>query len=275
MKVIYLVKNIKEISYCGDIVRKYDKDRFLVSLFAPADVLEDLWALFAFNHEIAKTREVVSETTLGLIRLQWWRDAVTAIYEQGNVADHEVLKPLAKAIKQHNLPQEHFYKLIYAREFDLEDVLPANIEGLMNYAEFTTDPLLRLAVQICGDDPEQEIIQPIAINYTIAGILRATGFFAGQGRCFFPENLMNEYGITREQLVQQGGEEKLKLIVKKIVDHKLPKAYPQNIVLKAFSVLSEIYFRQIHILGYDVIAPEIQREPNFKVLRLWWRTKIL
>ena len=64
------------LSYCGQEVRKYDKDRFLTALFAPADRREALFALYAFNLEIAKTREVVTEPVLGQIRLQWWYDAI-------------------------------------------------------------------------------------------------------------------------------------------------------------------------------------------------------
>ena len=62
------------------LVRQHDRDRFLTTLFAPDDRREDLLALYAFNHEVAKTREVVSEPTLGRIRLQWWRDNLEAIY---------------------------------------------------------------------------------------------------------------------------------------------------------------------------------------------------
>ncbi len=82
-------------SYCGELVRRHDPDRFLLTLFAPASMRESLFALYAFNYEIAKTRETVTETQLGLIRLQWWRDAISAIYDRGDVAAHHVLTPLA------------------------------------------------------------------------------------------------------------------------------------------------------------------------------------
>ena len=32
--------------------------------------------LYAFNHELARAREAVSEPPLALIRLQWWREVV-------------------------------------------------------------------------------------------------------------------------------------------------------------------------------------------------------
>jgi len=90
------------LSYCGQEVRKYDNDRFLTCLFAPADRREALFALYAFNLEIAKTREVVTEPILGQIRLQWWHDSIGEVYEGGG-RRHEVLQPLADAIRRFDL----------------------------------------------------------------------------------------------------------------------------------------------------------------------------
>ena len=254
MKVIItLDMNKNEISYCGDLVRKYDADKFLLSMFAPAAAREDLWALFAFNHEIAKTREVVSDAMLGHIRLQWWRDGIADIYEGRDVADHEVLKPLALTIERHNLPREHFDKLIYAREFDLEDVALADIEGLVNYADFTTTPLLSLAASIAGDDIEEEHIRGVAVNFALAGILRATNYYERQNRCLIPKGL--------------GASD--------IIASKLDVMCGKNVMVKGFAALGDIYFKQIRSLDYDVNSPALRREPAFKALRLFWKIKIL
>ena len=263
----------KVLSYCGELVRQADADRFLLSMFVPAGVREDLWALFAFNCEIAKTRDVVSESTLGLIRLQWWRDEIGKIYEGGDFSPHEILKPLSEAIKRYDLPREHFDKLIYAREFDLEDVLPGNVEGLFNYCYFTTEPLLALAVQICGGDPSQDVIQPIAINYALAGVLRSTASYARQGWCLLPEDLMEKYCITRDNIFEADMQESMALLIKDIVAQKMPRVKPDNIILKGSVALSELYLKQIISNDYDVMSAVIMRDPYFKVLRLYWRTK--
>ena len=43
--------------HCEALVRAADKDRYLAALFAPADKRVPLFALHAFNHEIANIRE--------------------------------------------------------------------------------------------------------------------------------------------------------------------------------------------------------------------------
>ena len=59
-------------------LRRADPDRFLTALFAPAVARDVLLALYAFNHELARAREVTREPHLALIRLQWWREVPDA-----------------------------------------------------------------------------------------------------------------------------------------------------------------------------------------------------
>ena len=66
--------------HCQQLVAKGDKDRFLSCLFAPTDARPHLFALYAFNVEIARIRETVSEPQIGLVRQQWWLDTIDGIY---------------------------------------------------------------------------------------------------------------------------------------------------------------------------------------------------
>ena len=258
----------KNLSYCGQVVRDHDPDRFLLSMFAPADRREALWALFAFNHEIAKTRESVTETQLGLIRLQWWRDGVASIYEGEAVPEHVALLALAEAIKAYDLPQEHFNALIYAREFDLEDVRPSTMEGVLHYADFTTTPLLKLAVQICGDDPEAEPVTPIAVNYALAGLLRAAAAHAAQRRCYLPEDLMNEGGLMLNKLYDFKPQEGLLKVVEAVAGEFVGDVKSDTAFLKASQALARIYICQIKGLGFDIFHAKMRVEPAFKAFRL-------
>lgn len=245
----------QKLSYCGELVRAHDPDRFLLSMFAPAPAREGLWALFAFNHEIAKTREVVSEAQLGRIRLQWWREALAAIYKGGEVPQHEVLKPLAGVIAAYDLPHAGLERLIDAREFDLEDEPPETLEGLLIYADHSSTPLMEAAVRICGDDPALEPVQPVAINYALAGILRALSYGGTQGQAMIPEELIRGGSKTPD-------------IARRISDEFVFNINVKNNFLKVSDKLSGLYMRQIKTLGYDVEHPRMRLDPPFKALRL-------
>src|SRR5258705_11810166 len=80
--------------HCEELVRTGDKDRFLATLFAPPKYRRALYALYAFNLEVARTRELAREAMPGEIRLQWWRE-VLAGAGRGDIDAH----PVAAAIR--------------------------------------------------------------------------------------------------------------------------------------------------------------------------------
>ena len=65
---------------CRREVRRHDYDRYLCALLAPAQAREAVLVLTAFNLELARVCEMVSEPLIGEIRLQWWRDALDGIF---------------------------------------------------------------------------------------------------------------------------------------------------------------------------------------------------
>ena len=256
-----------ELSYCGQLVREQDADRFLLAQFAYAEHREALYALFAFNHEIAKTREVVSETRLGLIRLQWWRDAIAEIFEGETVREHRVVEALAEVVRVYDLEREPFDSLIYAREFDLEDVLPSDLEGFLNYAAYTHSPLMDLVTCVldAGNDP----VQPIAVNYALIGILRATLSFAKQRRCYLPQDLLTERGVYLNQLYDLKLQDGLPTVIEAVADSFVEGVQCENRFLKAMNRLSILYYKQLKRCGYDVFHPRMVLPPAFKEIRLF------
>src|ERR1700735_1584194 len=95
----------------ASLVRRHDPDRFLTALFAPPRHRDALLTLYAFNHELARAREVASEPPLALIRLQWWREVV-----EGEPKRHEVASPLLAAITAGALRRADLLAIIEARE---------------------------------------------------------------------------------------------------------------------------------------------------------------
>src|SRR5215472_14438942 len=163
------------LSPVAALVRRHDHDRFQTALFAPAPRREALFALYAFNYEIARVRETVSEPVLGQIRLQWWRESIAAAYEDGPVRHHIVVERLTTAIRAYGLTRAHFDRLIDAREEDLGEEPLASLADLEDYAEATSARLVYLALETLGvrDPGAEKAGFHIGIAYALAGILRS------------------------------------------------------------------------------------------------------
>jgi hypothetical protein len=104
--------------YCEHQVRHHDKDRFLASLYAPAERRPFLFALYAFALEIGRVRRVVREPLVGTIRLQWWREALggTRAEEAGA---NPVMVALQDAARRSGLEVDRLIDAVEARQSEL------------------------------------------------------------------------------------------------------------------------------------------------------------
>lgn len=271
----------EELPYCGRILHEYDPDRFLLSMLMPVQMREALWALGAFNYEIAKTREIVSDTTIGLIRLQWWRDGLKAIYEDGKVPEAEIIGELADIIKVHKLPHELFESLIFAREFDLEDVLPATLDGMLNYAVYVTEPLNKISLLLSSEEvdlqADEKALKDVSAGYALTGLLRAAVSHAQQRRCYLPQDLLDKYDVRLSSIYDLKPDDGLAAVVKdvhELATTSLSAARPVHPYLKAQKQLAEIYLKQLKNNDFNVFSSAQLMPPAFMHLRLLWGLKI-
>ena len=190
------------LSPVGALSRASDYDRYLSALFAPAGSREALFALIAFNHEIARIPEAVSEPMLGRIRLQWWREVLDAAYAGEPTRRHEVAVPLAEAIETCGLDRAPFEQLLDARESDLEAGGHPDIASLERYAAATGGALAALMLQASGTvaEPALGAARRVGTAWALIGTLRAVPHTAVQGRVTLPTDLLASAGISADNL---------------------------------------------------------------------------
>jgi phytoene synthase len=190
-------------AHCEGLVRVADKDRFLATLFAPAEHRPALLALYAFNLEIARIREAAHEALAGEIRLQWWSDVLGGA-GRGEVAAHPVAAALLETMARYQLPPERLTALIEARRFDLYDEPMGTLADLEAYADGASTSLIALAAQILagGEEPDIRMLSHHAgLAHAFVGLLAAFSIHAGRGQVFVPLEILARHGATRQQVL--------------------------------------------------------------------------
>jgi 15-cis-phytoene synthase len=189
-------------AYCAELVRTADRDRFLSVLFAPAEHRAALHALYAFNVEVARVREVAREPLPGEIRLQWWSEVL-----HGERAEEAAANPVASSllavIERHRLATATLTALIDARCFDLYDDPMARLTDLDAYARKTSSALIALAAQIlAGGEAEaiEAVAGPAGIAYAIAGLLRAFPLHASRHQLYLPLEIIERNGVDPQDI---------------------------------------------------------------------------
>lgn len=269
----------RALSYCAGEVRRHDPDRFLTALFAPADRREDLFALYAFNLEVARTREMVSEALLGRMRLEWWRETIAGIYA-GDSRRHEVASALARAVARAGLSRGNFDRLIDAREADLDDAAPASLEALVAYAEATSSSLVALALEALDvrGEAATAAAREVGIAWALVGLLRAVPFHAQRRRLYLPQDLMAATSVKAGELFERGRASGLPQVVERVAararEHlvaarrlrpRLPHAALPALLL---ATLADAYLAALRRARYDPFALDQQRKRPLKPVRL-------
>jgi phytoene synthase len=183
--------------HCEMLVRAQDHDRYLATLFAPAEHRDALFALYAFAVEIARIRDVAREALPGEIRTQWWREALQGLRD-GEAAAHPVAAALRETLTRYGFVADPLLELIEARTFDLYDEPMATLADLELYAIRTQSPVLAMACGILGGGtpPPELSTLDAATAYTIGMILSGFARHAARGQLFVPVEILDRHQAT-------------------------------------------------------------------------------
>lgn len=156
-------------------MKRADPDRWLSSRFvADATVRQDLIALYAFNHEVARAPAVASQPLIGQMRLVWWREALDEIFEGRRVRGHPTAQALAQAVRRRRLPRDGLEGLIEARMRDLDD-WPLKPEEVEPYIDSTAGRLMALASRLLDPAADAHDVRSAARAWGLSGLAAAGG----------------------------------------------------------------------------------------------------
>jgi 15-cis-phytoene synthase len=181
-------------AYCAELVRTSDRDNYLASLFAPVERRGALHALYAFNTEIARVREVARQPLAGEIRLQWWSEVLRG-ERDGEAAANPVASALLAAIASHQLAATKLIELIEARRFDLYDEPMMLVPELEAYARKTSSALFALAAKILADADVETVAAPAGMAYGVTALLQAFPLHAARGQLYVPVELLERHHV--------------------------------------------------------------------------------
>lgn len=189
---------------CAAHLRILDPDRYLACLFAPKVSRGPLFALYAFNAEIARIRDVVSEPMPGEIRHQWWREALSCCGAEA-AAENPIAAALNDTLRRFRLPPDPLLSLIEARSFDLyDDPMPTWLD-LEGYCGETSSALIRLATLILAhgeDSGSADLCGYGGVAYAMTGLLRAFPIHARRRQCYIPHEALITCGVSLEDVFE-------------------------------------------------------------------------
>ena len=195
---------------CAALVRTHDPDRWFASLFWPEAARPHAHALLAFDLEIQRVRDIVSEPMLGEIRYQWWRDAI----EKGEAGGNPLAEALLDTIGRFNLDAGRLLGLIEARSFDLYDDPMPSETALEGYARETGGALFDAIARVLAPGRlPPPCVEAAGRAYVLTGLLRGLPYQVMKGQLFLPLDVLARFQLPPEHVLAHRNSPALGLVL--------------------------------------------------------------
>ncbi|KAI0670745.1 isoprenoid synthase domain-containing protein [Trametes maxima] len=194
-------------AYCRDLVRKRDYESYLIGSSCPRHFQGAFFALRAFYVELASVQDTVSNSTIGKMRIQFWRDAIKNITD-GRPPQHPIALALHDASQKANLPAYHLRRIIDARDAELHTPTHLTIESLTAHAESTSSTFLYLLLSLLNlssSSTFSHAASHLGVAQSIHVLLRALPYHASKGRMVIPAEITARHGVRQEDVFRMGG----------------------------------------------------------------------
>ncbi|KAM4601494.1 NADH dehydrogenase (ubiquinone) complex I, assembly factor 6 [Polymixia lowei] len=269
--------------YCMDLVRSRDYDGFVSSLLLPEEARRSSLALRAFNVELAQVKDSVSQKTIGLMRMQFWKTAIEEIYR-----DDPPLQPVSselwRAVRQHYLTKRWILRIITEREKDMEDRAYRNLQELEAYSENTQSSLIYLLLECLGvkDVHADHAASHIGKAQGIVTCLRATPYNSSRRKVYLPMDVCMLHGASQEEFIRGSREQKVRDVVYDIASQahvhlQHARSFSRNVPAAAApaflqTVVLEDYLQRVRRADFDVFHPSLQKRNPLLPIQLYLRS---
>lgn len=188
-------------AYCADLVRTHDFTRYAATIFVPTEQRRVLLALYAFNVEITRVREQVTQALPGQIRLQWWIDMLAG-QAHGGIEGNPVAAELLLAIRSFNLPTETLSRLIEEHQFDLYNDPMPTMAALEGYLNDTSSALFALAARVVAPPLPQieHLARHAGLAQGLVHVIARLPYDASRRQLFLPQQVLTNHGSDVEEV---------------------------------------------------------------------------
>ena len=261
-------------NHIQEIVKQHDIDQYYAGLLMPEEYRRKYFTLVAFNGELVKIREQTQEAMIAEIKLQWWRDALTAfsakkeriVREHPILLELDALQPSAEVI-------QNMQAIIEARSFDLYEQGPQSWTALTDYVENTSGLLNETAVLWSLGATETKTgylaqAKSAGSAWGMVNIILAVTRHALSGKSFIPGEEWNAgHQFSQEEL------EKLRVKIEKMQQYcldALSNAGSKEKDLRPFLALNAISKKYCTLLKREnFMVDKFSGQQISRIGRLW------
>ena len=266
--------------YCEQKAASSGSSFYFSFLFLEPEARQAMTILYAFCREVDDVVDECHDLGVARTKLAWWRDEINRTF--AGSPQHPVGKALQAIIPRYNLPQEHFLEIIDGMEMDLDFNAYRTFKELSLYCYRAASVVGLMTAEIFGYEDRRTLkyAHDLGMAFQLTNILRDVGEDAQRGRVYIPEEDMERFKVSRDDIMQGRLDNNMRKLLKfeserarqyyqQAFDH-LPESdrYRQRIGL----IMAAVYLALVTAIedsGYQIFGQRINLSPPRKMFIAW------
>jgi squalene synthase HpnC len=252
-------------AYTWSLANTHYENFSVISALLPKHLRQDFCNVYAFCRIADDLGDEISDRAGSMRLLNRFREETQAMY--AGKTESIVFAALKSTVEKYEIPIQPFLDLIDAFEQDQRIDRYQSWDQLVDYCRRSADPVGRLVLYMAGyrDEQRQQLSDFTCTALQLANFWQdVRRDLQDRNRIYLPREIMDQFGVTEEQLLDARCDEDYRLCISHLVD-RTQALFDQGDAL--LPLLDETIRPQVSLFGQGgkAILQAIRRQ-NFDTL---------
>ena len=278
--------------WCSALASTHYENFHVATWFLPARLRPHFESIYAFSRVADDLGDEVEAGPVALRLLREWRELLAECYRDPGRSQHPVFVALAETIRQTEVPEELFARLIRAFEQDQTKTVYGSWGELLAYSQDSANPVGRMVLWVAGYREERlgELSDKVCTALQLANFWQDVVEDGERGRRYLPAEAMEAFGVEDGQIVGRVFTPEFGAMMRMLVERTREMLWEGGeisrhvdaelgVTLDLFRKGGEAILQGIAQQGYDVLRgrPVVSRPRKAMLLAgaLWARLRVL
>jgi phytoene synthase len=190
-------------SLSATLTRRSRSNFYYAFLTLPRARRDALYVVYAFCRTVDDVADLGTDRAAQRAGLARWREDVARCFQAGPPPEHPIARQLAAAVRAYPIPRAALEAIIEGCEMDLERLRFATAEDLYPYCYRVASAVGLCCIEIFGytDPRAREYAVHLGTALQLTNIIRDVGADARAGRVYLPQQDLEAFGVSEDELV--------------------------------------------------------------------------
>ncbi|MFQ5960108.1 MAG: presqualene diphosphate synthase HpnD [Candidatus Methylomirabilales bacterium] len=183
------------------LVKKSQSSFYYSFLFLPRPKREAIYAVYALSRSVDDIADDPGDVTEKAESLKAWREELDRCY--AGQPTHPITMQLRDCLSRYPIPQSYFEELIAGVEMDLNITRYPTFADLYRYCYRVAAVIGLICIEIFGyrEEKTKEYAVNLGLALQLTNILRDLKTDGGRGRIYLPQEDLQRFGYSEEDLL--------------------------------------------------------------------------